>query len=709
MDPAAASKGERGLHAQLQRAAIVDSSNDAIIGENLEGLVTSWNRAAERLYGYTAQEVLGKPSAVLLPPDRIDEVPALRAKIKRGERVEHYETVRRRKDGRHFHISLTLSPIKDATGLVVGVSAIAHDITKRQRTQELLTISEARFRRLFETAQDGILILNAETGSITEANPFLVALTGYAQDELVGKKLWEIGPFKDTERSKTAFQELQTRAYVRYEDLPLEAKDGRRLDVEFVSNVYQVGDAYVIQCNIRDITERRRAERALQKVNNTLAEHAEQIERTNADLDRATQGLQNANERLERLALLDPLTGLLNRRGLQQALSQECQRARREGSTFCALLADLDDFKRINDRLGLTVGDMALVQVARQLKVSTRATDHVARIGGDEFLTLLPGTRLAEGMRIAEKLRLAIAGTSIMHTPASSVTVTASLGLVQVSDATTSIEEILSQTQMALQRSKQVGKNQVSSDGHLGAAQSAADPDAHLALLSALRQGGQFHTVRQPIFSLDEMSLVGYELLSRLAVETFEMPEDFFRISLQANLLTLVDHHCLRTCLAASRSLPSEVLRHLNLFPSTIMNIPVQQLLEELQDHGRADTYCIEISEQQVLGEPPDLAEGLRTLQQAGVLIAIDDVGYGRSSLESLVLLQPQIVKIDKSCVSGISQDALRTRSFRRLLRVVEGLGAEAVAEGIETADDLGMLKTLGVKYGQGFFLGRPG
>jgi len=446
----------------------VDSSDDAIIGENLEGLITSWNPGAERLYGYTAQEVLGKPSSLLVSPDRIDEMPALRAKIGRGEGVEHYETVRIRKDGRPRHISLTLSPIKDAGGRITGVSAIARDITERKRTQELLTISEVRFRRLFETAQDGILILNAKTGSITEANPFLVALTGYAQVELVGKKLWEIGPFKDTERSKTAFQELQTKAYVRYENLPLEAKDGRRLDVEFVSNVYQVGDAHVIQCNIRDITDRRRAERALQKANDTLAERAEQMERTNADLDRATQGLQNANERLERLILLDPLTELLNRRGLQRALSQEFQRARREGSTLCALLADLDDFKQINDRLGLTAGDLALVQVARQLKVSTRATDHVARIGGDEFLILLPGTRLPEGMRIAEKLRLAIADLSTAPTPTSRITVTASLGLVQVSEGTTSIGELLSQTQAALQRSKQAGKNRVSSDTPLG-------------------------------------------------------------------------------------------------------------------------------------------------------------------------------------------------------------------------------------------------
>lgn len=325
------------------------------------------------------------------------------------------------------------------------------------------SISELPFRRLFETAQDGILILDAQTGSIAEANPFVLGLMGYGLKEIIGKKLWEIGPFKDIEKSKTMFKELQANTYVRYEDLPLEAKDGRRLDVEFVSNVYQVGNARVIQCSIRDITQRKRTERLQQKLNETLVERARRIERINLDLDRTAEKLQAANERLERLALLDPLTELLNRRGLQQALSQELQRVRRGHLPFCALLVDLDDFKQINNRLGMTVGDAVLVQIARQLKTSTRATDHVARIGGDEFLILLPGVHVAEGMCISEKLRMAIAGTSIVHASVLNVSVTASMGLVQVPEATASVEELLSQTQLALRRSKQAGKDRVSS------------------------------------------------------------------------------------------------------------------------------------------------------------------------------------------------------------------------------------------------------
>ena len=123
--------------------------------------------------------------------------------------------------------------------------------------------SEEKFRRLFETAQDGIILLEARTGKITDINPFIEKLLGYSHQELLGKKLWEIGPFQYAFTSQDAFRELQRKGYIRYEDLPLETKDGHRRDVEFVSNVYQVGDRKVIQCNVRDITERKRIELVL--------------------------------------------------------------------------------------------------------------------------------------------------------------------------------------------------------------------------------------------------------------------------------------------------------------------------------------------------------------------------------------------------------------------------------------------------------------
>jgi PAS domain S-box-containing protein len=162
------------------------------------------------------------------------------------------------------------------------------DVTERRLAARALSVSEARYRRLFETAQDGILILDASTGRITDANPFLSDIIGRTRDELVGRELWEIGLFEDAEVNRAAFRRLQADGYIRYEDLPLRGRDGRQVEVEFVSNVYLVGDRPVIQCNIRDVSDRKRAEAALREA------HA-QLECRVAE---RTGELASANERL---------------------------------------------------------------------------------------------------------------------------------------------------------------------------------------------------------------------------------------------------------------------------------------------------------------------------------------------------------------------------------------------------------------------------
>ena len=157
--------------------------------------------------------------------------------------------------------------------LVPTIKEVMHEVEvgrEQQQAEHSMQVSEARYRRLFETAQDGILILDADTGQITDVNPYLTKMLGYPQEYFVGKKLWEIGSFKDSEASKSTFLELQTQGYVRYEDLPLEASDERRVDVEFVSNVYTVGDKKVIQCNIRSITRRKDAEARVRLLNTEL-------------------------------------------------------------------------------------------------------------------------------------------------------------------------------------------------------------------------------------------------------------------------------------------------------------------------------------------------------------------------------------------------------------------------------------------------------
>src|SRR5476649_821633 len=128
---------------------------------------------------------------------------------------------------------------------------------------EALRISELSYRRLFEAARDGILILDVDTGRITDVNPFLVELLGFSRGEMIGKTVGELSPFKDVVSNQTMLERLQKDGHVRYHDLPLETRNGRKIAVEFVSNVYQAGDKKVIQCNVRDFTERKQVELAL--------------------------------------------------------------------------------------------------------------------------------------------------------------------------------------------------------------------------------------------------------------------------------------------------------------------------------------------------------------------------------------------------------------------------------------------------------------
>ena len=145
------------------------------------------------------------------------------------------------------------------------IQELNKEVLERKRAEEALEESETRYRRLFETAQDGILILDADTGQIEDANQFIIDMMGYSHEEFLGKKLWEIGSFRDIEESQSAFRVLKEKEYIRYEHLPLETRDGRHISVEFISNVYLVNHKKVIQCNIRDITKRERAEEALRE------------------------------------------------------------------------------------------------------------------------------------------------------------------------------------------------------------------------------------------------------------------------------------------------------------------------------------------------------------------------------------------------------------------------------------------------------------
>jgi len=439
-----------------------------------------------------------------------------------------------------------------------------------------------------------------------------------------------------------------------------------------------------------------------------IIHHAIDRHRIKEKLASVTGRLKETNLRLEKMALLDPLTELFNRRGLQQALTRELQLGLREGHSLLALLLDIDNFKHINDSLGHPVGDILLKEIAKKIKESVRGSDHVARIGGDEFILLLPKTGLDEGIHLAERIRMAVADTVIYVSDCNTLRITASIGLTPVSNNVTSVDELLAIADPLLRQSKQKGKNCISLDEKEVSSPSATVPTYAEQFSAALRRGTDFFALKQPILNLTDLSIIGYEFLSRLNNGSIAMPNDFFRIAREQNMLTLVDHYCFRSCVSASAPLAPELHRHINLFPATIVDISPNEVVEKLSVNCPAKSYCLEISEQQILGDPSHLIGPVETFKRSGVSIAIDDVGFGNTCLENLIFLEPDVIKLDKRYIRGIAQDTHIERTLRRVLKVAEDLGAEVIAEGIESQEDLDTLKGLGVKYGQGFYLGVP-
>ncbi len=248
----------------------VEQSGSSIIITDLHGSIEYVNPRFTAVTGYDADEVIGKNPRILKSGETSPEVyKQLWETIKAGG-VWHGEFHNRNKNGELFWELASISSISDSEGNVVNFLAVKEDISEYKQAVEQLAVSENRYRRLFESSKDGILIIDAITGQAVDVNPYLCELLNYSAEEFLGKELWELGLFNDVIASQLAFRELQDKGYVRFENLPLETRDGRHIAVEFISNVYLVNDEKVIQCNIRDISQRKQAEELLAQERNLM-------------------------------------------------------------------------------------------------------------------------------------------------------------------------------------------------------------------------------------------------------------------------------------------------------------------------------------------------------------------------------------------------------------------------------------------------------
>jgi PAS domain S-box-containing protein len=269
-----AQKRAEALHARL--AAIVDSANDAIIAKGLDGVVLTWNPAAERLFGYPAQEIIGQHIDVLIPDDRRTEEAGIRERIRRGELVQHFESVRLRKDRTRFAVALTVSPIKDGEGRVVAACKIVRDITGQKQAEEALR-GNAYHRNLIEASLDPLVTIGPN-GNITDANAATESATGCPRAQLIGTDFSDY--FTEPAQARAVYQQVFREGSVRDYPLDLRHRDGRVTSVLYNAAVYRDEQAKItgVLAAARDITQRKRAEEQIRLFTEDLKRRNQELE-----------------------------------------------------------------------------------------------------------------------------------------------------------------------------------------------------------------------------------------------------------------------------------------------------------------------------------------------------------------------------------------------------------------------------------------------
>ena len=324
-------------------AAIVDSFDDAIVSKTLDGLITSWNRGAERIFGWTAAEAVGRSITIVIPPEHLAEEEDILARIRGGERIEHFETTRMRKDGSRFEISLTVSPIKNAKGEVIGASKIARDISERRRGDE----ARARLAAIVDSADDAIVSKTLD-GVITSWNRAAQAMFGWTAAEAVGQRITLIIPRERWPEEDEVLARVRKGESIDHFDTVRERKNGERIDVSLTVSPVKDARGRIIGASkiARDVSDRKRAEAERATLLQTVQQAREEAEELNRSKDQFLAMLSHE--------LRTPLNAIFGwARMLQSAAMDEVTSRRaidailRNATAQVQLVEDLLDVSRI--------------------------------------------------------------------------------------------------------------------------------------------------------------------------------------------------------------------------------------------------------------------------------------------------------------------------------------------------------------------------
>ncbi len=377
-------KSERKLS---MLASLIESSGDAIVSKTLQGTITSWNPEAERLFGYTVAEAIGRPMTMVFPPNRLREEDDLLARIIDGETISPYETVRVHKDGTLLDLSVTLSPIRNSYGRIIGVSKIAHDISRRKRVDALLQAERQLLQTTLDALTDHVCVID-QTGKILSINQSWIE---FAQQN---------GGFKDSMNVGANYLEICNKASSQARDEAGSIARGIRAVINGEMHHFQIE----YMCD--STTQKRWFTLNVLRANSSLI----RVVLAHQDITKT----KNLEAQLQDMAFHDPLTHLPNRRLLLDRLTKALSASKRHNSHLALLFMDLNKFKQLNDAHGHDAGDQLLIEVGHRLGKLIRDTDTIARIGGDEFVVLLEGLgpsaqdALSLAQSIAEKIMLSL-------------------------------------------------------------------------------------------------------------------------------------------------------------------------------------------------------------------------------------------------------------------------------------------------------------
>ena len=400
--------------------------------------------------------------------------------------------------------------------------------------------------------------------------------------------------------------------------------------------------------------------------------------------------------KLRGLAATDALSGLANHRRFHEILAADLEQARRGRRPVALVMLDLDNFKVVNDTHGHPYGDEVLRAVGTELRGVVRTTDTAARVGGEEFALILPGTDGELAYRIAERARKAIAGVSV-----NDIDLTCSAGIATYPADAEDASSLCQHADGALYWAKRRGKSRTRrfDPDHVALAwtdQQAAEIAALLAEPEAIK------SVFQPVVDLVSGHLIGYEALARFSPSPGRSPEAWFAQAHGCGLGPELDAAAIRAALEPEGR-PMETHLALNVSPSALTSEAVANALP-----SNLEGLVIEITEREFVPDDETLAGALRELRNRGARIAIDDAGAGYAGLKQMMRVRPDIVKLDRDLIKRIHADPARMALVESFVRFAWRIGATVCAEGIESLDDLAVVSDLDVQWGQGFVLGRP-